>query len=132
MKRALTNQELLDRYIHAVSLMLPPDRMADIAAEVRSNLESHVADQATALGRELRPEEVSALLKRHGHPAKVALQYREQPARGLIGPALFPFYWFTLRAMLALWVTIRLIVLVFTLQGTTPTSTVLYNLGRDV
>src|SRR5262245_21016195 len=133
MKRVLTNQELLDRYIHAVKmmLMLPPDQIEDIAAEVRSNLESQVEDQAMALGRELRPVEVSAILKRHGHPAKVALQYREQPGRGLISPALFPFYWFTLRAILALWLTNRLIVVVFALQGTSPVRTILLTLGRD-
>jgi multisubunit Na+/H+ antiporter MnhC subunit len=134
MKRELTNQELLDRYIHAVKLMLmlPPDKMEDIGAEVRSNLESQLDDRATALGRELRPDEVSAVLKQHGHPAKVALRYREQPGRGLISPAVFPFYWFTLRAVLAVWVTIRLIVAVFVFQGTTPASTILLTLGRDV
>jgi hypothetical protein len=134
MKRELTNQELLDRYTHAVKLMLmlPPDKMEDIGAEVRSNLESQMDDQAMALGRELRPAEVSAILKQHGHPAKVALRYREQPARGLISPALFPLYWFTLRAVLAVWVTIRLIVAVFVFQGTTPAGTILLTLGRDV
>jgi hypothetical protein len=131
-KRALTNQELLDRYIYAVKIMLPPDKMEDIAAEVRSNLESQVEDQALALGRELLPDEVSAILKRHGHPLKVAQQYREQPGRALISPALFPFYWFTLRAIFVLWLTIRLIVTVFTLQGATPAGTVLLVLGRDV
>jgi hypothetical protein len=134
MNRELTNQELLDRYIHAVKLMLmlPPDKMEDIGTEVRSNLESKIEDEAMALGRELRPEEVSAILRQYGHPAKVALQYREQPGRGLISPALFPFYWFSLRAAWAVWLTIRLIVAVFTFQGTTPTGTILYNLGRDV
>jgi hypothetical protein len=133
MKRELTNQELLDRYIYAVKMMLPPDKMEDIAAEVRSNLESQVEDQAMALGRQLRPDEVSAILKQHGHPVKVAYQYREQPlGRGLISPALFPFYWFTLRAILALWLTIRLIVAVFALQGTSSVGTILLGLGRDV
>jgi hypothetical protein len=98
---------------------------------VRSNLESQIEDQAT-LGRELRLDEVSAILKRHGHPAKVALQYREQPGPGLISPALFPFYWFTLRAVLAVWLTIRLIVVVFALQGTSSARTILLSLGRDV
>jgi hypothetical protein len=134
MKRVLTNQELLDRYVHAVGLMLmlPPGKTEDIAAEVRSNLESQMDDRARALGRELRPDEVSAMLKQFGHPATVALQYREQPGRGLIGPALFPFYWFTLRAILAVWVTIRVIVAVFTLQGSSPAVTVLLAFGRDV
>ena len=134
MSRELTNQELLDRYIQAVkmALMLPPDKMEDIGAEVRSNLESQMDDRAMALGRELRLEEVSAILKQYGHPVRVALQYREQPGRALISPALFPLYWFTLRAFLAVWVTIRLIVLVFVLQGTSPVGTILLHLGRDV
>jgi hypothetical protein len=44
MKRELTNQELLDRYIHAVKMLLPADKMDDIAAEIRSYLESLVED----------------------------------------------------------------------------------------
>jgi hypothetical protein len=134
MRRELTTHELLDRYVHAVTLMLmlPPGKVEDIAAEVRSNLESQIDDRAMTLGRELRPEEVSAMLKQYGHPAKVAQQYRELPGRGLIGPTLFPFYWFTLRAILAVWMTIRVIVAVFTLQGTSPAGTVLLAFGRDV
>ena len=134
MKRQPTKEELLDRYIHAVkmSLILPPDKMEDIGAEVRSNLESQVEDQARVLGRDLRPDEMSALLKRHGHPLKVALRYRDAPERGLISPALFPFYWFTLRAALAAWLTIRLIVLVFAFQGASPAVSLLLALGRDV
>ena len=132
MKRELTNQELLDRYIHAVKVMLPREKMEDIAAEVRSNLESQMEDQEMALARDLRPDEVSALLKRHGHPAKAAYRYHEDPKRGLIGPALFPFYWFALRALFVMWLTIRLIVAVFAFQGTSPAREILLNLGRDV
>ena len=55
MKRELTSQELLDRYVHSVKTMLPPDKMNDIAAEIRSNLQSLVEDRAAQLGRELRP-----------------------------------------------------------------------------
>ncbi len=72
MKRELTNQELLDRDLHSVKTLLPPDKMDDIAAEIRSNLESLAEDRAAELGRELRPEEMSAILKRHGHPMVVA------------------------------------------------------------
>ena len=131
MKQELTNQELLDRYIFALKLMLPPDKMEDIAAEVRSTLESMAEDEAAGLGRELSLPEFSALLKRHGHPAIVASRYRDQPGRSLIGPLLFPFYWFTLRALFALWVLIRIIVAVFTLQGAATLGTVLLLLGRD-
>jgi hypothetical protein len=132
MTHELTNQELLDRYVHAVKMLLPADKMDDIAAEIRSNLQSLVEDRATQLGRELSAVEMSAILKQHGHPMLVAGRYRDQTMRGLISPELFPFYWFTLRAILALWVTIRVIVAVFTLQGTATVSSVLLLFGRDI
>jgi hypothetical protein len=132
MKRELTNQELLDRYVHAVKMLLPADKMDDIAAEISSNLQSLVEDQAMQRGRELSSDELSAILKQHGHPILVASRYRDQTKRGLISPELFPFYWFTLRAILALWVTIRVIVAVFTLQGTATAGAILLPLGRDI
>lgn len=132
MKRELTNQELLDRYIYSVKMLLPPDKMDDIAAEIRSNLQSLVEDRAAELGRELRPDEVSAILKQHGHPMVVASPYRDQPGRGLISPELFPFYWFTLRAIFGLWVTVRVIVAVFEFQGTASAGSILLRLGRDI
>ena len=132
MKPELTNQELLDRYIHSFRMMLPPDKMEDIAAEIRSNLESQAEDRTAELGRELSLGEMSTILKKHGHPMVVASRYRDRPARGLISPDLFPLYWFTLRAVFALWVTVRVIVAVFTLQGTATAGSVLLLLGRDV
>ena len=132
MKRELTNQELLDRYIYSVKPGLPPDKVDDIAAEIRSNIESLMEDQATELGRELRPEEVSAILKQHGHPMVVAVRYRDRPGRGLISPDLFPFYWFTMRAIFGLWVTVRVIVAVFQFQGTATAGSILLRLGRDI
>jgi hypothetical protein len=132
MKPELTNQELLDRYIHSLKLVMPPDKMEDIAAEIRSNLESLAEDRATQLGRELNLGEMSAILKQHGHPMVVASRYRDRAARGLISPDLFPLYRFTLRAVFALWVTIRVIIAVFTLQGTATAGSVLLLFGRDV
>jgi hypothetical protein len=132
MKRELTNQELLDRYIHAMKMMLPPDKMEDIAAEIRSNLQSLVDDRAAQLGRELRPDEVSVILKQHGHPVTVAGRYREQPSRGLISPELFPLYWFTLRAIFGVWVTVRVIIAIFQFQGSSTAGSILLRLGRDV
>jgi len=132
MNRELTSQELLDRYIHSLKIMLPPDKVEDIAAEIRSNLESLAEDRSAELGRELLPSEMSAILKKHGHPMVVANRYRDQSKRSLISPDLFPFYWFTLRAIFALWVTIRVIVVVFAFQGTTPAGSILLRLGRDI
>ncbi|HEY3823956.1 MAG TPA: hypothetical protein VGL82_05330 [Bryobacteraceae bacterium] len=132
MKQELTNQELLDRYIFSLKMCLPPDKVDDIAAEIRSNLQSLVEDQSMQLGRELRPDEVSAILKQHGHPMLVAVRYRDQRGRGLISPELFPFYWFTLRAIFGLWVTVRLIIAVFQFQGTATAGSILLRLGRGI
>jgi hypothetical protein len=132
MKRELTNQELLDRYVQSVKTLLPPEKMDDIAAEVRSNLESLVEDRAAQLGREPSLEEMSAILKQHGHPVVVASRYRDQPGRGLISPELFPFYWFTMRAIFGLWVTVRVIIAVFQFQGTATAGSILLRLGRDI
>ena len=132
MKRELTSQELLERYISSVKMGLPPDKVEDIGAEIRSNLQSLLDDQAIELGREPRPEEVSAILKQHGHPMIVASRYRERPGRGLISPDLFPFYWFTVRAVFGLWVIVRVIVAVFQFEGTATAGAILLRLGRDI
>jgi hypothetical protein len=94
MKRELTNQELLDRYVYSVRTLLPSDQMDDIAAEIRSNLESLVEDRSTQLGRALSPDELSAILKQHGHPMVVAGRYRDQPPWGF-RPGVFSALLFT-------------------------------------
>jgi hypothetical protein len=132
MKPELTNQELVDRYIHSLKMLLPPDRMDDLAAEIRSNLESLAEDRGMQLGRELRPEEVSAILKQHGHPMVVASRYRERPGRGLISADLFPLYWFTLRAMFSVWLTVRVIIAVFHFRGAASAGLIVLRLGRDI
>ena len=80
MKRELTSQELLERYISSVKMGLPPDKVEDIGAEIRSNLQSLLDDQAIELGREPRPEELSAILKQHGREPR-------PPARSFCGLA---------------------------------------------
>ena len=62
----------------------------------------------------------------------VASRYRDPPGRGLISPDLFPFYWFTLRAIFSLWVTVRVIILVFEFQGSATAGLILLRLGRDI
>jgi hypothetical protein len=48
--------------------MLSQDDEDDVTAEIRSNLESQREDRALKLGRDLSPEELSAILKQHRHP----------------------------------------------------------------
>jgi hypothetical protein len=87
--------ELLDRYLKAVKFWLPRGQKQDILAELSDDLRSQIEEQAAELGRPLEKPEIEAILKKTGPPMLVAGRYL--PQRYLIGPALFPIYWFVLR-----------------------------------
>lgn len=92
--------DLIERYLAVVGWDLPQRHRADITAELRDVLESQVEEREAALGRPLRREEVERLLTDFGHPLVVAGRYRS--VQQLIGPQVFPFWWATLRAALAI------------------------------
>jgi hypothetical protein len=87
--------DLLDRYLQAVKKHLPWQRQDDILAELRANLESQLEDKETELGRPLTMGEAEDWLRQIGPPMRVAARY--MPQQYLIGPAIFPTYWFTLK-----------------------------------
>ena len=87
--------ELLDRYLQAVKKHLPWKGQDDILAELRANLESQLEDKEAGLGRPLTTPEAEAWLREIGPPMQVAARYQSQ--QYLIGPAVFPTYWFVLR-----------------------------------
>jgi hypothetical protein len=90
--------ELLDRYLQSVSRHLPRRRQKDILAELRANLESQLEDKESALGRPLTQGESEDWLREIGSPIVVAGRYL--PQQSLIGPSIFPIYWFVLRTAL--------------------------------
>ena len=90
--------ELLDRYLQAVARHLPRNRQQDILAELRANLEAQLEDKESALGRPLTQGESEDWLREIGPPIVVAGRYL--PQQSLIGPAIFPIYWFVLRIAL--------------------------------
>ena len=90
--------DLLDRYLYAVSRYLPASHRADLLTELAANLHSQMDDKAAELGRPLTEDEQADVLRRHGHPIVVAARY--QPHRSLIGPELFPFYIFAIKRVL--------------------------------
>ncbi len=92
--------ELLDRYLQAVRRYLPNRRQDDIIAELRANMESQIEDKESELGRPLTQGEFEDLLRKMGPPVMVASRY--QPQQYLIGPTLFPLYFYVLRIAL-LW-----------------------------
>jgi hypothetical protein len=87
--------EALDRYLEAVRAWLPREQQADIVAELAEDLRCETDERQRALGRPLSEDEVLALLKRRGHPMSVAEGYL--PLQHLIGPAMLPAYWRTVK-----------------------------------
>src|SRR5262249_36573385 len=91
--------ELLDRYLQAVRGYLLHKRRDDIVKELGDNILSQMEDKAVELGRPLNEIEQAAILKQYGHPLLAAARYRRLPLQQLIGPALFPLYWYALQAI---------------------------------
>lgn len=87
--------ELLERYLQAIRKYLPLRRQDDIIAELRTNMESQIEDRESELGRALTQGEFEDILRKMGHPMLVASRY--QPQQYLIGPAIFPMYFYVLR-----------------------------------
>ncbi len=95
----IQNMELLERYLQAVREYLLRNRRDDIVKELGDNILSQMEDEAASLGRPLTQAERAAILKQHGHPLVAAARYRRLPLQQLIGPALFPLYWYMLQAV---------------------------------
>jgi len=91
--------ELLNRYLQAVRGYLLRGRRDDIVKELGDNILSQMEDKAADLGRPLSQAEQAAILKQHGHPLVAAARYRRLPLQQLVGPALFPLYWYMLQAV---------------------------------
>jgi len=90
--------DLFERYLEAVRKLLPWRRQEDIIAELRANLESQREEREAELGRPLTEGEMIDWLKELGPPLEMASRY--QPPRYLIGPGIFPLYFWVLRLVL--------------------------------
>jgi hypothetical protein len=89
--------DLIDRYVMAVAANLPKADRDDVPAELRDILYSKVEAREADLGRRLTAKEEEALLRAYGHPLVVAASYGKHQT--LIGPAVYPFYIFTLKVV---------------------------------
>lgn len=103
--------DLLERYLQAVGEHLPVKGRADTLAELRANLEAEIEGSEEELNRPLTETEMAQVLEAHGMPVLVAARYG--PQHFLIGPQLFPFYWYTLKRsfplVLAVYACIQLV-----------------------
>ncbi len=102
--------DLLERYLDAVAAQLSKDTREDIIAELRDVLLSQFEEREATLGRALTDAEREEVLQAMGHPLVVAARYRKGP-QSLIGPALFPFWWFAVKAGLLVLAAVHGIIL---------------------
>src|SRR5579864_758308 len=94
--------ELLNRYLQAVKFWLPRAQQDDIITELGEDIRSQVEERESELGRKLTDAEMEAFLKQRGRPLLVAEKYL--PHEFLIGPVLFPAYWFVLKLVLTCYI----------------------------
>lgn len=92
--------DLIDRYLAAVAALLPKSSRQDIVAELRDLVMNRVEEREERLGRPLDKADTEALLREIGHPIAVAGRYGQ--SRALIGPEIFPFWWFAVKVLLAI------------------------------
>ena len=93
--------DMIDRYLAAVSAQLPQDQREDIVAELRDLILSRFEAREEELGRPLADDEQEEILREIGHPLVVAARYRKGPD-SLVGPELFPYWLFAVKAGLLL------------------------------
>jgi hypothetical protein len=118
--------DLLERYLIAVAALLPAEQRADITAELRDILLSHLDERRSQLGHELNTEETEAVLRRHGHPVAIATSYR--PQRPFLSAWLAPWYWLVMRIVLGIGLIANLIVVCIGVASGESLSRVLANL----
>lgn len=89
--------DMLDKYLAAVAAQLHTDQRDDIIAELKDLILSRFEAKEEELGRALTDDEREAILREVGHPLVVAARYRKGPD-SLIGPQLFPYWLFGMKA----------------------------------
>jgi hypothetical protein len=112
MSKPKNANELVDRYLQAVRFWLPKTQpQEELLTELGDDLRSQIEAQEKELGRPLTNDEASEILKRCGAPMVVAS--RLGPNQYLIGPALFPIYWFVLK-MVLFWILVPVFIFIVT------------------
>lgn len=120
--------DLIETYLHAVALLLPRAQREDITAELRDTILTRVEAREAELGRKLTPDEVEQVLREIGHPLLVAARYREGPQH-LIGPALYPYWAFAVKAVLTVMAAVGALLFLARLVGTGDAA---FALGRAI
>ena len=100
--------DLVERYLNAVAAQLPKEVREDIVAELRDEIMGRLEALEERLGRAPSDAEVEVLLRDVGHPLTVAARYRSGP-QALIGPELYPWWWFAVKVALMVLVCVTVL-----------------------
>jgi hypothetical protein len=103
--------DLVNEYLRAVAALLPKAQRDDIIAELRDTILSQIEEREADLGRPLTDDEVEALLREVGHPVVIAARYSDGPQH-VVGPTLYPYWLFAVKAAILLQVAIAVVVVV--------------------
>src|SRR4030065_883088 len=106
---ATNNKEtIIDRYLAAVSDLLPAKLRKDTVTEIRSLIQDSLDDRSKAEGHAPDDEMMAAVLKEFGSPEKIVAPYL--PEKYLIGPRLYPTFILVLRIALPLIAVVMLVI----------------------
>jgi hypothetical protein len=113
----INKETIVDRYLAAVSDLLPAKLRKDTVTEIHSLIQDALDDRSKVEGRAPDDEMMVAVLKEFGSPEKIVAPYL--PEKYLIGPRLYPTFILVLKIALPI---IAVLMLVVTWIGVNPAA----------
>jgi hypothetical protein len=113
----INKETIVDRYLAAVSDLLPARLRKDTVTEIHSLIQDALDDRSKVEGRAPDEDMMAAVLKEFGSPEKIVAPYL--PEKYLIGPRLYPTFILVLKIALPI---IAVLMLVVTWIGVNPAA----------
>jgi hypothetical protein len=113
----MNKDTLIDRYLVAVSDLLPAKLRKDTITEIRSLIQDALDDRSKTEGRDPDDKMMTAVLQEFGSPEKIVAPYL--PEKYLIGPRLYPTFILVLQIVLPI---IAVLVLMASWLGSIPVT----------
>ncbi len=105
------SEDILERYLHAVSRHLPMKKRMDISRELESTILDMLEEETGNPESRINLEILEPVLRKIGKPARIAARYREE--RPLISNELMPFFKMVLQIVLIVTFSVSLLTGVF-------------------